>query len=326
MVMNEIDEKLTAKGLDTRIVFIAYIDTLFAPEKVTINNPRRFLLLYAPISRSYLSSIDGSTVIPPAKPYVRNAWEAPDTAEGSYSYLREWRKSWHGSVVTYEYHFWRHQYHDLGGIELARRIYEDVRGTKELGLQGMIQDGSQRSFFPNGFAIYTYAEALLDTSRSFEEIQEDYFSHIYGEDWKTVAAYLESVGKAFDFAYMEGKKSKNPKISACYNPDMLPGLSRVAELAAAERALANEHLSMPTRPQTVSWRLLLRHAEYIEGIAEIMKEKCVGHENLARKKCADFFREFGKHEYEIERYFDQGLAGGAFSVLLKSSPGFVFEV
>ena len=33
MVMNRIDELLTEEGLDTRIVFIAYVDTLFPPKR-----------------------------------------------------------------------------------------------------------------------------------------------------------------------------------------------------------------------------------------------------------------------------------------------------
>ncbi|MBR2896298.1 MAG: DUF4838 domain-containing protein, partial [Oscillospiraceae bacterium] len=326
MIMNEIDEKLTAKGLDTRIVFTAYVDTLFAPEKMTINNPERFLMVYAPISRSYSSSIDGSSVIPEAKPYIRNKWTPPVSVEEAFAFVREWQKSWHGPCITYEYHFWRHQYHDLGCIEIARRIYEDIHGMKELGLQGFIEDGSQRSFFPNGFAIYTYAEALMNTELTFEEIKEDYFSHAYGEDWEQVAAYLESMGKAFDFAYLAGEKSLDRKISKRYNPGMLENLSRAPEIAASERALAKTHLAMPTRPQTVSWRLLMRHAEYAERLAKIMMEKCVGHENLAREMGDEFIRDFGKYEYELERYFDHGLAMGSVEVMLRSSQDFVFVI
>ena len=55
MIMNEIDERLNEAGLSTRIVFIAYFDTMFPPEYVKIHNPKRFSLLYAPITRSYCS-------------------------------------------------------------------------------------------------------------------------------------------------------------------------------------------------------------------------------------------------------------------------------
>ncbi|MBR2365802.1 MAG: DUF4838 domain-containing protein [Oscillospiraceae bacterium] len=326
MIMNEIDEKLTAKGLDTRIVFIAYVDTLFAPEKVTLNNPERFLMLYAPITRSYTSSINGSSVIPPAKPYIRNKWKAPVGAEEAFSFVREWQKCWHGPCVVFEYYFWRHQYHDLGGLEIARRIYEDIRGMKELGMQGFIDCGTQRAFFPNGFAAYVYAETLRDTSLSFDAIKEDYFSHAYGEDWEQVAAYLESMGKAFDFAYLEGEKSTDRKVSKRYNPDMVQSLSRAPEIAASERALVKTHMSMPTRPQTVSWRLLLRHAEYAEKLSKIMQVKAVGHENLARELGEKFIQDFGKYEFELERYFDHGLGMGAVEFLLHSSQAFVFVI
>jgi len=38
MIMNELDEILTARGVDTRIVFLCYVDTLFGPQKVTVKN------------------------------------------------------------------------------------------------------------------------------------------------------------------------------------------------------------------------------------------------------------------------------------------------
>jgi len=54
-------------------------------------------------------------------------------------------------------------------------------------------------------------------------------------------------------------------------------------------------------------RLLLRHAEYIEGVAEIMTEKALGNDLLAHEKANAFVERFGRHEFEIERYFDHGL-------------------
>ena len=68
MIMNEIDEKLEAAGLDTRIVFIAYVDTLWGPEKIGIKNPKRFSLLYAPITRSYCESFREDCVLPEPLP------------------------------------------------------------------------------------------------------------------------------------------------------------------------------------------------------------------------------------------------------------------
>ena len=307
MIMNELDEILTERGLDTRIVFICYVDTIFAPEKITIKNPNRFSLLYAPITRSYCSSVKDGCQINPTPVYERNQWASPISAEDNLSYLRDWQKMWPGPVFSYEYHFWRHQYADPSNLYIARRIYEDIRSLRFQGVDGYVEDGSQRSFFPNGLAIYTYAETLMNREVKFEDIVEDYFSHIYGSDWQQAQAYFEKLAKVFDYNYMAGEASADLEIGKYYAPEMVQPLLSVKELAKEGEALAKDHLQMPTRPQTVSWRLLLRHCEYIVGVAETMALLAQGQEAAANKYGRAFCAEFGKHEYELERYYDQFL-------------------
>jgi len=53
VLMNDLDKALSAKRLDTKIVFIAYLDTIYPPELEKIENSSRFSLLIAPISRCY---------------------------------------------------------------------------------------------------------------------------------------------------------------------------------------------------------------------------------------------------------------------------------
>ncbi len=308
MIMNELDEMLTERGLSTRIVFICYVDTLFAPEHITINNPQRFSLLYAPIHRSYSSSVREDAVLPEAQKYVRNGWKNPPTADDHLALLRKWQAVWPGPVFSYEYHFWKHQYADPSGLYIARRIYEDIRTLRYMGIDGYVEDGSQRSFFPNGLAIYVYAETLVNRDVDFDSLVEDYFSHIYGADWQKAKAYLTHVGEAFDFAFLEGERSLKPDYSKFYNPAMTEKFAQVPELAALGRSLAKAHMSMPTRPQTVSWRLLLRHTEYIEGLAKAWYEKCQGNAHTALELARAFTASFGKYEFEIERYFDHMLA------------------
>ena len=310
-IMNETDEIMTKRGLDNRVVFISYVDTLFAPEKSRIKNPKRFALLYAPISRLYQHSINGSSVIPPQPKYVRNKFDMPKDEEENFAFIKEWRKDWKGPCFLYEYHFWRAQYYDLGGLTLARRIYDDIRGMKELGLNGFVEDGSQRSFFPNGFPMYVYAETQMNVDVSFDELMNDYFGHIYGDDTDKVLEYLKGMGEAFDFGYMFGAKEM-------INPGEVERLDKVAEYAALGRAIAKRHMNMPTRPQTVSYRLLLRHAEYCEGLAKVIAERAKGHNVRAAEAMTEFFDDFGKYEVEIERYYDQGLAGHAIKALIRT--------
>lgn len=308
-ILNEIDEELTKRNLPTRMTFSMYLDTYFAPLYQKIKNPSRFMMGYCPIGRNYTTSISENTVLPPVPPYIRNKWERSKiTTESSFAMLRQWQETWKGMTYTFEYHFWRHQFLDPGVMTFARRIYEDIRSMKFMGIKGYIEDGSQRSAFPNGFAVYVYAATLVDRNVDFDTLVEDYFSHAYGEDWKQVLAILDRISQTFDFAYMEGAKSADTAISEYYDPERVSQLEKVYELTAAERALVKNHLNMPYRPQTVSWRLLMRHAEYCERFAAMMIEKAKGNNHKAVELAQEFADEFGKYELEMERYYDHGLA------------------
>ena len=325
MMMNQLDRELTRRNLDTRIVFICYVDTMFGPEKVCIENPARFSLLYAPISRSYTASITEDSVIPEPLPYVRNKWQTPASAEASFAQLLQWRNTWKGPAFSYEYHFWRHQFLDPGGITFARRVYEDIRSLKVMELSGYVEDGSQRSGFPNAFPVYIYAQTLMDRDCDFDAVLEDYFSHIYGKDWQQALDLLEGLSQAFDFAYMEGEKSVDTRISCYYDPQRVPQLEKIRELAARERALAKKHLNMPSRPQTVSWRLLLRHADYCQGLGEILLAKARGQNYKAVELAKEFFHSFGKYELEMERYYDHALACRSIEHIIRRPQGIILD-
>ena len=53
MLLNEIDERLTALGLDTRLAFLIYFELLWPPVTQHLKNPDRFILMFAPITRTY---------------------------------------------------------------------------------------------------------------------------------------------------------------------------------------------------------------------------------------------------------------------------------
>ena len=78
ILLNEIDEELTKRNLDTHIVMISYYDTLFAPETVRFNNPDRFTILLAPITRTYTEGVAKTPVSVDTLPkYERNKVDLP---------------------------------------------------------------------------------------------------------------------------------------------------------------------------------------------------------------------------------------------------------
>ena len=191
---------------------------------------------------------------------------------------------------------------------MARRIYEDIRSLKQIGLDGFVEDGTQRTFFPNGFSAYLFAETLVNREVVFEEVLEDYYSHAYGEDWKAVLDYMKNISASFDFRLMAGEASVDLSVSKYYDPSKAEAFKKVSEYTKQCRDLVRLHPVMPTRPQAVSWQLLEKHTEFCDGFANVMFEKCQGRDNLAYKIAQEFFDEFGKYEVEIERYYDHSMA------------------
>ena len=200
-------------------------------------------------------------------------------------------------------------------MAISRRIYEDMRNLKPLGFSGIMEDGSNRSFFPNGFISHIFSATALDQNLDYETELADYFFHVYGEDWQQARAYLDAMSAAFDHKYMNAERSADRTKGNFYNPDHVKDLNKVKDIAAAGKELAKAHFVMPTRPQTVTWRLLYRHAQWCEGIAEAFKLLCVGDNEGFDKTLREFILDFGQHEFEFERYFDLGLAAHSLTSL-----------
>ncbi len=308
IIMNMVDEELTKKNLNTRIVFIAYVDTAWAPVTEMIKNQERFTLMLAPITRDYTETLPEWGVKAVTVPYQRNTNIMPKNLEEYFAYFADWKKAgWHGANISYEYHFWRNQYHDVSGIEISKVLNNDVRTYNEYGINGIIQDGSQRSFFPTGLAFYTYARSMFDGSLTADEIAADYFETAFGEDWKKFYDYLARLENAMKYKFCQRKLSANTKISPFYNPDEAALLKTVPEIIADGRKLIEEHYNSDYRVRTVSVRLLEHHAYFAEKHAEALYEKALGNDDKASELNEQLRIEFGKREREIEPYFDQRL-------------------
>ena len=306
-LLNDIDDALTRKNLTTRVVFIAYVDTTWAPVIERINNPERFTLMIAPITRSYTSSFDENN-LPKTLPYVRNKLKMPKRLDEYIAYFDEWKKVWQGANLCFEYHFWRHQLYSVSGIALAKRIFEDVEAYSRKGINGQIACGSQRSFFPNGFAHYVFARKQLDISLSYEELLEDYYSTAYGEDWKRFYDYLLGLEEILTFAYMSGEDSENNLASPHYSPTNARKIEGIFDAVENGKELIKEHYNSERRLSTVSVRLLEYHGEYLKRLASCFIPKALGNDDESMQKHAELAKYLSEIEAYTEHYFDTHLA------------------
>lgn len=308
LLLNEIDESLAKRELGTRIVFIQYTETTWAPLVERIKNPDRFAMMLAPISRSYTRTLTDKQC--ETVPFVRNHMTMPADLDEYMAYYRDWRRVWQGDAFCFEYHFWRHQMLEPSGLLLARRIYEDIVAYKDNGIDGLIACGSQRSYFPTGFAYYVFARKQFDLSLSFEALTEDYFSHAFGEGWRDFVSYLSEVSDLFGDRYLEQEESADPARGALYNPARAEKLRRAKDVVARGRKLISENRDFPERVKTVSVRLLEEHAAYVEGLARAFAFKADGEKEKAVEALAELHAYMNGREFYLEPYFDHQLGLG----------------
>lgn len=308
MLLNEADRELTRRGLDTKIAFTSYSNTVWPPVSERLNNPERYMAEICPISRSYCRTLSEAPSKIEVKPYKLNDNVLPGTLEESLAYFAEWRKVFEGPVAAYEYHFWYHQYFDPTGLSMARLIVDDVKAYKANGVDGIIEDGSQRSFFPSGFAFYTYARALWNTELSFDDIVADYFPHAYGENWRSFYDFLEKLGKIYSRNYFEREASADEEVSLFYNPEFSKGLDRLDELLIEGTKLIKENYNSDVRVQTVSVRILEVFLDYLRLLKKPLQLKALARDEEALELFEEFCAEFGKREIEIDPYYDHGTA------------------
>ena len=304
MLMNDIDDELTRRALDTRIVFICYTEMIFVAQTVTINNPERFSMLMAPITRQYYDFVPFEPEKYERMVYEWNNLTFPKTADEYLMYGRDCLDRYKTKSLVYEYHFCYHQYYNPGNMRKGRQIHNDVRAYKHHGYDGIIQDGTQRNFFPNGFLLTVYAETLFDTNVKFEDIVEDYYSHTYGECWKTIVDFFEEIGEIVPHKYISGKDYVDKTISRIHNPAMVPKLEELKRRIEEFKPYVREHMNMPKRAQSVAMYLLSIYLDFWTGLIPSLALAAAGNRREGAIVFHDFFDEFLKTEPEIKAYCD----------------------
>ena len=306
MLMNDIDTVMTERGLNSRVVFICYYDTIWAPKTEKLNNPDRFALLLAAITRDYTKvvspDIDESKL--QLTEYELNTNVMPTSVDNYLIHAKQWREICKVSNLVYEYHFWVPQFRDFGLFGFAKTVYDDIRGYKANGCSGLIEDGSQRSFFPNGLPYFVYASTLFDTNVDFEALKKDYTSHAYGTLSDTVCELFTKLGETVSFQYLMGGVVMSSDTNRFYNPEMANNLRKIPAIVDEYLPTIEANKNMPYRAQTVAVRMLLRFLDFVKRLALVFAVRADGDEALSDEKFWEFVEYTGQFELEMERCFD----------------------
>ncbi|HCS74313.1 MAG TPA: DUF4838 domain-containing protein [Clostridiales bacterium] len=195
MMLNELDELLTEKSIERKIVFLIYVDLLWPPQQQKIRNPDCFVMMYAPITRTYRSTFDTDKDIPSIPPFERNNCKFPNSVEANLSFLKAWQNQFQGDSFDFDYHYmWAH-YGDPGYYNIAQILHKDLQNLENIGLNGFVSCQTQRAFFPSGLGMHVMGRTLWNRELEFVSIQEKYFRGAFGENSELVSEYLSKLSE-----------------------------------------------------------------------------------------------------------------------------------
>lgn len=181
-------------------MFLIYVDLLWAPQQSAIKNPDRFILMFAPISRTYRNALlESPAVQEEPQPYRRNKNRFPRSTAANIHYLREWQKLFTGDGFTFDYHLlWKHSILEPTGIFISKVLHQDIVDTQELGLQGVVNCQVQRYFFPTGLTMEVSGRTMWARETPWASIATDYFAAAFGADGAQIQQQLERLCSLFD--------------------------------------------------------------------------------------------------------------------------------
>lgn len=312
-LLNEIDRRLREEGLDTRIVFLLYQELLWPPVKERLKNPQRFVLMFAPISRTFEKSYALEQISGTLPEYVRNKITLPTNLGENLAFLRAWQAQFAGDSFVYDYPLGRAHYGDFGYVHIARIIGEDIKKLKKLGLDGYISCQELRAALPNALPNYVMGRVLFEEQADVEALIGEYFEAAYGKKAKDAKAYLEALSALKCCDYLNGKGERADaqmaermrqiqKICGAFKSEQYFQESDTED--GTRESCGGSRLDGNGQPARLFWELLAFHKEYVQRLAGAMELLAMGRQQEADERWSDFRQYLCEREDEFQPYLD----------------------
>ena len=299
-ILNLIDQKMTAKGLKTRVVFLMYFDLYWPPVESKLDNPDRFVLMFAPITRTYSKSLGEAGDFDPKKlpAYQRNQNQMPRSVEENLCWLRQWQQFFPGDCFDYDYHYMWDHLRDTAHMSMNQVLFEDMKSMDKLGMNGMISCQNQRVWMPSGFGMAAMAAALWDRNTDYQQMADEYFAAAFGPDGSLVKDYLEELSRLMTPAYFRREIGD-------VSPEAAENFQQVPCLTGEFVSVILDNLDRPLpKVQHQSWVYLDFHRRFTELLAATAQLLAQGNREEALNRFQRVCRYLQDHEPEIADVFD----------------------
>lgn len=299
-LLNEIDKAMTKEGIDTKICFLLYIELLYPPLSEYIKNQERFIMMFAPITRSFEESyqdLDYQLITSPQNKYIRNQLVIPKTLEGQLSFLKGWQNMFNGDSFVYDYPLGRAHYGDFGYVHISDLIAKDIKALDSMKLNGYISCQELRAGMPNNLPNYIMGQLLWNVHLDAEVIKQSYFRAMYGENYEKVLTYLSKLSHYSSCDYFNGKGERDHSQLAIRYEIM-------GNIADQFLSVLEEELPKHQGRQWCEWHLLGYHRQIVLGLSQACKEKCLGRNDRANWHWRNVSDMIKRNELYYQPYLD----------------------
>jgi len=296
MLLNELDTILEKENISTKIVFLIYVDLLWPPQIETIKNPDRFILMFAPITRSYSKSFDLNCTQKDIPHYKRNRLSFPKSVEENLSFLKKWQEIFSGDSFDYDYHLYIDFFNDLGLMQSSKILQTDIKKLEGIKLNGYMSCQVQRAFFPSGHPAYILGKTLWNKELGYSEILKEYFISAFGKDGMQCIDYLEKVSKIFNPPYLRGEINESEISSESY--------MKINYFVNEFMPIIDKNLNNNSIVISTSWKYLKYHAEAMILLSKAFMYKLEGRTSKAEEMWDKTVKYLSDIEEKIQPVFD----------------------
>ena len=306
-VINALSKELYHRVPEMRFVFLCYIELLWAPDQIEIDEQYgNAILMFAPIARCY-----GHSLADPACDDGKE-WPRPQLNQFAVSRhnafypraLAGWRQVFKGDSFDFDYHLMWAVWAQLTDTHLARLLHEDLQHLKEMGMNGIVSCQSFRAFYPSGLAMTALAQSLWNPDVPWAEMRRRYLVSAYGKHAEWAGEYLDTLER---FLWTGDPHRRTLPLSEADADNLAEGAAwldrSLAEVKARYKA---------TDPSDKTWRksldLLLHHGKFLRHIVAAYRARRFGDEEQAGRafdQAADHLR---RTEPRYSTYIDTMLA------------------
>ena len=299
ILINEVCEKLEADGLPQKIVFLAYVDMIWPPEKERVIHPKA-IFMFAPIFRCFVHPLmddQCSEDVCLDRPLLNHAVLFRRNRSFAVT-AKSWQGKHPGDAFLFDYHLvcGPASWHDGWGRDTGKTMAQDMKHLDELGLDGMVSCQTQRCFWPHPHTMHAMADMLWNRSRSAAAHRREVFADTYGEAAGLALEYWNGVVKRTG----SGRSYEHKTVFTATESSTSIKLDNLAAwLSKMQRALRSASGKLPEPVHRDSLRLLAAHASLTSSLVAARIGALAGNRKRfnkareqARRTIAEVIRNF----------------------------------